>query len=477
LGEYKSNTMIKTSCFSLLLISFIISSDVVFSQQAVSGNTISIQVNGSKKFQQIDGFGVNANTRAWEGKELVPALDLMLDSVNASVWRVIVETVYNWEDKNDNNDPFVFNWDYYNQLYATPKYQKAWDMIAYLNQRGVTRNLMINFMGPVPLWMGGKWVKEKYEDEYIEMLVSFFYYARNTKHLQIGLISIMNEPDIENEGPTVDGVQYARLQRKFIDRMESLGMGDIQYVSPDVAGMDNGLKTYIPALMKDPVIMSKMAHIGLHSYAGYYTDVDSALKHSAYPQTDYWMTEWNNWCKGCDDGILGEYNYDFAAKAIGYLFEFLQHGATAGFIWEGYDSYYEHHAPSPFSYWGILAYDPATKTYAPRKNFYALQQVSKFVLPGSWRVSVSNQSDSMTILAFNNEALKKITLVGINKSHHPVNLNATLTNLPAVTSFEIYVTSITENMHQNANVKVKGKGFKTAIPADCIFTITSSTTF
>jgi len=336
---------------------------------------------------------------------------------------------------------------------------------------------MINFMGPVPLWMGGKWVKEKYEDEYIEMLVSFFYYARNTKHLQIGLISIMNEPDIENEGPTVDGVQYARLQRKFIDRMESLGMGDIQYVSPDVAGMDNGLKTYIPALMKDPVIMSKMAHIGLHSYAGYYTDVDSALKHSAYTQTDYWMTEWNNWCKGCDDGILGEYNYDFAAKAIGYLFEFLQHGATAGFIWEGYDSYYEHHAPSPFSYWGILAYDPATKTYAPRKNFYALQQVSKFVLPGSWRVSVSNQRDSMTILAFNNEALKKITLVGINKSHHPVNLNATLTNLPAVTSFEIYVTSITENMHQNANVKVKGKGFKTTIPADCIFTISNSTTF
>ncbi|MEJ0106679.1 MAG: hypothetical protein WDO19_30835 [Bacteroidota bacterium] len=246
----------------------------------------------------------------------------MLDSVNATVWRVIVETVYNWEDKNDNNDPFVFNWDYYNQLYATPKYQKAWDMIAYLNKRGITKNLMINFMGPIPLWMGGKVVKEKYEDEYIEMLVSFFYYAKKTKHLQIGLISIMNEPDIENEGPTVDGEQYARLQRKFIDRMKSFDMGDIQYVAPDVAGMDNGLKSYIPALMKDPVVMSKIAHIGLHSYGGYYVDVDSALKHSAYPQTDYWMTEWNNWCKGCDDGILGEYNYDFAAKSVGYLLSF-----------------------------------------------------------------------------------------------------------------------------------------------------------
>lgn len=465
--------MIRPYCFIILFISFITASGFAYSQAPGNVKNVSIQVDGATRFQQIDGFGVNANTRSWEGKELEPALDLMLDSVNATVWRVIVETVYNWEDKNDNNDPFVFNWDYYNQLYATPKYQKAWDMIAYLNKRGITKNLMINFMGPIPLWMGGKVVKEKYEDEYIEMLVSFFYYAKKTKHLQIGLISIMNEPDIENEGPTVDGEQYARLQRKFIDRMKSFDMGDIQYVAPDVAGMDNGLKSYIPALMKDPVVMSKIAHIGLHSYGGYYVDVDSALKHSAYPQTDYWMTEWNNWCKGCDDGILGEYNYDFAAKSVGYLFEFLQHGATAGIIWEGYDSYYEHHAPSPFSYWGILSYDPAAKTYAIRKNFYALQQVSKFVLPGSWRVSVSKQSESLIVLAFYNEALKKVSIVGINKSDKPVNLNGTLTNLPAVTSFETYFTSNTENMHRNADVKVKGKIFKTTIPANCIFSFTN----
>lgn len=456
-----------------LLVFFISASVIGYSQAPGNPVNVAIQVDGATRFQQVDGFGVNANTRAWEGKELEPALNLMIDSANATVWRVIVETVYNWEDKNDNNDPFTFNWDYYNQLYETPKYQKAWDMIAFLNSRGITKNLMINFMGPVPIWMGGKVVKEKYEDEYIEMLVSFFYYARNTKHLQIGLISIMNEPDIENEGPTVNAEQYVKLQRKFINRMDSLGLGDIHYVAPDVAGMGNGLNSYVPALMKDSVVMSKMAHIGLHSYGGYYANVDSALTHSPYPQTDYWMTEWNNWCNGCDDGILGEYNYSFASKAIGYLFEFLQHGATSAMIWEGYDSYYEHHAPSPFSYWGILAYDTATKTYTPRKNFYAFQQVSKFVLPGSWRVSVSNPSDSLTILAFYNEASKKLSMVGINKSHHPVNLNGTISNLPAIASLELYTTSETENMHRGADVKVKGKTFKTVIPADCIFTFTN----
>lgn len=465
--------MSKSVRIFILLIILITIEKLSYSQAAANTGNVSILIDGAVRYQQLDGFGVNANTRAWDGNELEPALNLLLDSANATVWRVIVETVYNWEDKNDNNDPFSFNWDYYNHLYETPKYQKAWDMIAYLNKRGITKNLMINFMGPVPLWMGGKVVKEKYEDEYIEMLVSFFYYAVKTKHLQIGLISIMNEPDIENEGPTVNAGQYVKLLKKFITRMDSLGLGDIRYVGPDVAGMDNGLKSYIPALMQDTLVMTKLAHIGLHSYSGYYTNIDSLLKHSPYPKTDYWMTEWNNWCNGCDDGILGEYNYSFAAKSIGYLFEFLQHGATAGIIWEGYDSYYEHHAPSPFSYWGILAYDPVAKTYAVRKNYYAFQQVAKFVLPGSWRVAVINKSDSLTVLAFYNEESKKVSITGINKSNHAVNVDVTLNNLPAIAGFETWFTSNTENMMQGAGIRTKGKAFKTTIPADCLFTITS----
>jgi len=140
----------------IILFAFITASIFVYGQAPGNLKNVSIQIDGATRFQQVDGFGLNANTRSWEGKELEPALNLLLDSANATVWRVIVETVYNWEDKNDNNDPFVFNWDYYNQLYSTPKYQKAWDMIGYLNKRGIIKNLMINFMGPIPLWMGGK---------------------------------------------------------------------------------------------------------------------------------------------------------------------------------------------------------------------------------------------------------------------------------------------------------------------------------
>ncbi|MEO6358360.1 MAG: CehA/McbA family metallohydrolase [Ferruginibacter sp.] len=460
--------------FTIIVMMVLVGSGgLTFGQSRSKSKSASLKIDGSKRFQQIDGIGVNANTQGWDGEKLKPAINLLLDSMHASIWRVVVETVYNWEDRNDNNDPFVFKWDYYNELYETPKFRKAWDMIKYLNNQGVTNNLMINFMGPIPLWMGGKIVKEKYEDEYIEMLVSFFYYAKNVKHLQIGLISIMNEPDIENEGPTVDAKQYAHLLRKFIDRMQSLGLGDIKYVAPDVAGMDNGVKTYIPELMKDSAVMSKIAHIGLHSYGGYYAPIDSLLKHSAYPEQDFWMTEWNNWCNGCDDGKLGEYNYDFAAKCVDYLLQFLKNGATAGIVWEGYDSYYEHHAPSPFSYWGMLAYDSGTKTYTPRKNFYAIQQISKFVLPGWRRISISGIEGSLVTQAFYDQASGDVSIVGINKSHNPVIINGSLENLPGIKSVKMYYTNNTENLHRGADVQVKGKVFKTTIPADCIFTLTS----
>jgi len=458
--------------FTALLVSAIIMNSNGISQVITKNVNVTLEIDGSKRLQQIDGIGINANTRSWNGKELQPALNLLLDSMHATIWRVIVETVEKWEDVNDNNDPFTFNWDYYNKLYETPKFQKAWELIHYLNQHGITDNLMINFMGPVPDWMGKATVTPSNEDEYVEMIVSFFYYAKNVKHLQFGLVSPTNESDWRKEGPELKEQPYARILKKLIERMAVLDMGDVRYVAPDPASMENGIKRYIPELMKDPVIMSKIAHIGLHSYAGYYANIDSALKQSLYPKSDYWVTEWNAWCKGCDDGILGEYNYDFAAKCVGFLLDLLKNGATAGIVWEGYDSYYEHHAPSPFSYWGMLSYEPGTKTYFPRKNFYAIQQVSRFVEPGSWQVSVSERGDSLAVLAFHDTESNRVSIVGINKRHRPFTMDGSLANLPAINRLEMYYTSNTENVHRSADVAVKDKTFKTVIPADCIFTLT-----
>ena len=436
---------------------------------------VNLRVNGEKKFQQVDGFGVNANTRSWNGKELVPALDLLLDSMNATIWRVIVETVEKWEVENDNADPFTFNWDYYNKLYETPKFQKAWEMIGYLNQHGITDKLMINFMGFAPAWMGVKVIKPEFEDEYVEMIVSFFHYAIKTRHLKIGLIAPTNESEHHkySEGPHLDAQQHARIIHKMIERMKSLGiLGDIMIVAPDNANTGIGIKEFMPAMMEDDVVMSRLAHFGVHSYGGYQKGLQEFFQNSKYPDATYWVTEWNAWCNGCDEGQIGQYDYDYARKSVGFLLDLLQNGARAALAWEAYDSYYEHHAPSLFSYWGTLGYDPKTKTYFPRKNFFAFQHVMKFVPPGARRIFVSQPRDSVTTVAFYDSLSGRTTLVGINNGKKAMKLHVNLAGLPNTNRFEKYYTDAVRNVFRDKDVTLSGNAFNTTIPANSIFTLT-----
>ncbi|MCW3118167.1 MAG: hypothetical protein JWM28_2249 [Chitinophagaceae bacterium] len=454
-----------------ILASFFFLSQASFCQPVQNKPVIPMPIDGLIKKQQLDGIGVNVNTRSWNGKELEPALLLLLDTMKVTIWRVIVETVEKWEDVNDNKDPLTFNWPYYDSLYETPKFQKVWEMMAWLNHHGITKNLMINFMGYIPKWMGEETINPGMDEEYVEMLASFFYYAKNKKRLQFGLISPTNESDWRKEGPKLDPRHYAIVMRKLIDRMASLGMGDVQYVGPDPADMKRGIKEYIPELMKDPLIMAKMAHFGVHSYGGYYADIDSALKHSAYPHSGFWVTEWNEWRDGLDDGVVGVNDYNFAAECVNHLLDLLQHGATGMMVWEGYDSYYEHHAPSPFSYWGILAYDHQHKTYSPRKHLYAISQVSAFIKSGSWQTGNAISLDSVRVLSFYDSTSQSLVITGINRRKTPLTLEIALANLPAIHHLELYYTNEQLNFQRNTDIIVSSHHASPAIPANCIFTL------
>ena len=70
----------------------------------------------------------------------------------------------------------------------------------------------------------------------------FFYYAKNVKHLQFGLVSPTNESDWHNEGPEINAQQYSSVLKKLMGRMADLGMGNVRFVAPDPASMENGIK-------------------------------------------------------------------------------------------------------------------------------------------------------------------------------------------------------------------------------------------
>ncbi|MBL7697306.1 MAG: CehA/McbA family metallohydrolase [Chitinophagaceae bacterium] len=458
-----------TKRFIKLTITFFLA---LMATRGNSQQALQIEIDGTKKLQRIDGIGVNANTRSWDPQQLKPAIDLLLDSMHASIWRVIVETVDGWEETNDNNDPFVFNWKYYDSLYETPKFRKAWDMIAYLNKRSITDNLVINFMGFAPSWMGNKVIEPGYEDEYVEMIGSFFYYAIKNKQLKFGLIAPTNESDHHkfSEGPHLTGEQHTRILRKLIERMDKWGItGNIKIVAPDNADKQKSFNEFLPAMMKDSLVMSRTAHLGFHSYSGNGEDIQPYIRSSSYPSKTYWITEWNNWCNGCDDGILGDYSYNFARKSVQYLLNLLGTGANACLLWEGYDSYYTHHAPSKFSYWGVLGYDSVNGKYPPRKHFYAIQQVSRFVMPGSTQLALQKNIDSVEIVAFIDSDEKQVAIVGVNENGKQINLQATLRNLAAAEA-TLYYTDEKENLASKA-ISLKTNVVDIAIPANCIYTL------
>lgn len=434
--------------------------------------TVTMSVDGLNRLQAIDGIGVNVNSRSWNNGELKPAIDLLVDSLQANIFRVIVETPKEWEDVNDNDNAFVYNWKYYDSLYSTPKFTNVWETIAYLNTKGITENVMINLMGYLPRWMGGETVDPIQEDEFVEMFVSFLHYARHIRHLKFGLVAPFNESDIQKEGPRLNEFRYVAIMKKIIERVKQGGMGDIRFVGPDAADMKNNVRRYIPAMMKDSTIMSSLFRFAVHSYGGYYAPVDSLIKKSAFPNVKFWVTEWNAWRDGLDDGIMTAYNYQFAEEAIIHLLDLLKNGAAAALVWEGYDSYYDHHAPSLFSYWGILEYNKQKKEYYPRKHFYAISQISKYVPAGSWQIGLKNSDKNSPAIAFFDPSHSAPVIVGINKYDKALPLEISLENLPYTQSFQLIFTDSINNLKFLKKITAGKTGkIKISVPANSIYTL------
>ena len=438
--------------------------------------TTSVTVNGAQAYQVIEGFGVNANHRSWNGTELQPVLNALIDQAGMTLFRVVYDNT-DWEEVNDNSNPAVMNWTYYNTIYGSAQFAKLWDMIAFLNQRGITDGVMFKFMGPGPSWMGGGWLTAGMEEEWAEQIASLLYYARYTRGLTFRLVGPGNEPDYVNEGISMDASQYATCLHKLVQKLDGNGLGDMRIVAPDLAA---GGTAYMPEMMADPLIMGKLGHFGLHSYSnggGGATGVYEYIRASAYPDRTFWITEFNTWCSTCDTPSRGVYDWSYCRGTAENLLGHLAVGASAGIVWEGYDSFYRHW-PSTWSYWGLFSVDDenaAVKTYTARKNFYTVAQISRFVRPGARRIELGGSIYPFwPLLAFYHSGLGQLTVVGINPTAASVTLRGTLASLPPLSGLDLYYTSAGANLASAGRVPVNAGAFSASIPADCVFTLSGS---
>jgi hypothetical protein len=434
------------------------------------GTGTPLNINGAQHFQTMDGWGTSANSASWDNGELAPALDSLLAG-GSRIWRVIVENM-DWETINDDGDPNTFNWTYYDQIYSSPKFEELWSTISYLNSKGVTNDLILNFMGKGPDWMMSNpgshhlnTANVSYENEWVEMVVSAAYYAKNNRGLQFGLFAPNNEPDWDViEGVKMDQTIYARAMDKVAKRLNTLeNMGNIRLLGPDTANSCAGVAEYREAMLGYPDLLNKLDHFTIHSYNG--SDCDAQARINSAPGTagkNFWMSEFGTFKDGMTN--LGQ-------------------GAAALLPWDGFDSVYQHSilngnpavAPndagnSP----ALLSYNSSTHTYTPRKEYYQFAQLFKYIPKGSFRIGATESNANVTTYAFHDPVTNRVTIVGQNLGSTNVTFSGTLSNLPGLTSFEYYTTDNNVNLQRGSDVPVVGGAFSVVAPANGIFTLTTA---
>jgi O-glycosyl hydrolase len=467
-----------------------------WSQNIVNKSSVHLRIDGSKKFQQIDGFGVNVNTAWWyDGKYgdatvVQPAIDRLIDSLGATIFRAVIEEI-DWEEVNDNEDPNNFNWNYYNSVFSNKRFQGVWNTLRYLNKRGITNGLIISFMGAPPAskplaakdkqksWMGDTdyTISPAMEDEFVESIAALLYYARHTAKVQFTLVSPMNETDVIAmsksadhpdgivEGPNIpDAVQYVRVVRKLALKLDAIGMGDIRFVAPDAAG-DRLFGDCLAGMIKDFYIMGKLACWGVHQYGNNAANYLKIVSQPDNPNKSFWVTE---------------------TAGIGNLLGQLNDNAKAYIFWDGFDCVYQHARrngygnlpPNDWVFWfgpeegkPLIEYVESSNSWKPRNQFYQFSQIMKFIKPGAVRIGIEGNDSSLVPSAFINPD-GNLVITGRNNSKKEYVLEGTIANLPELKNMKLIYTDSLHKLVERSNISVSNENFNTTIPPESVFTIT-----
>jgi O-glycosyl hydrolase len=465
-----------------------------YSQNIVNKSSVHLQIDGTQKFQQMDGFGININTAWWyDGKYgdatvVQSAIDRLIDSLGVTIFRAVIEEI-DWEEVNDNNDPDTFNWTYYNRVFSNARFQGVWNTLRYLNQKGITDGLIISFMGAPPAaaplaaknpkrsWMGGTdyTISPAMEDEFVESIAALLYYARHTAKVQFTLVSPMNETDVISgskgashpdgivEGPNMpDAVQFVRVIKKLAKKLDAIGMSDIRFIAPDAAG-DHLFALCLDEMVKDSYLMGKLACWGVHVYGNNAKSYRNIISKPENPNKSFWVTE---------------------TAGIGNMLGLLDDNAKAYIFWDGFDCVYQHARrngygdtpPNDWVFWlpeegkPMLEYIPSKRSWTPRKQFYEFAQLFRFVKPGAIRVGSTVNDSNLVVSSFINPD-GQLVIVGHNKGRDTININGMLDNLPAINSLEMVCTSPVLNFHKGGNIILKNNIMNVILPPNCIFTL------
>jgi len=466
-----------------LIALFLLASCTLFSQTPAPSNRILVDPN--QRFQRIDGFGLNF-TAPYFREDQKPMFDKLVNDLGATMFRVVAYLVYsNWEEVNDNDDPNVMNWEYYNDRYSGPIFEACWTALRHLNSRGIRP--VVALMGPAPDWMlddkapppqhqvcqksvpPGKTaplthLNPTMYEEFAEEVVSMAVYARTQAHIDFEYFSPFNETDCyPPEGPRIDPNEVAQVLEVIARRLKKEGLGDVKLTVADQAIIAND---YISPILKNPELMKQVGVFTLHTYSensvGPQVERVSA---SAYRRIPVWLTEYGDLN---DEDKTAENDWKkFSLASNRRALTALNQGASALFFFNAFDDYEE--CARRLTFYGLFT--SANHVYSPKKRYYATRQLYHFVRPGSQRIAAQTDVRGLTVSAFRDGSSNTMVVVGV-KEGGPSRIQFALPRSGAFPdSWELYETSRTLDCMKTDTVIMKEGVAQIDLPDEVIFTL------
>jgi O-glycosyl hydrolase len=438
------------------------------------GKLITVHVDATRTFQTIDGFGVNINSRYWDD-HLLPAMDLLLNDLGATLYRVDIWGKSNWLDPDGSiGRAEALTPEHQSKILDGPVFRRGWGMMRWLNQHGIQPYLTAS--GIVPPWMLGPDGKTLADFEaFAEMMATMVEWAKRKEGLDFTLFGPLNETDIgDPEGPTAAPADYVSACEALDAELRARKLDDIRLV---VAEQGHFNADYLKALVASPVLQERIRVFGMHDYwdipETLYREVTDVVAGSAHAGKSMWMTEFG------DLEQSGAREWYVAWVMASRLFDQLEAGYSGALVWDAYDNYHDHN-----EYWTIYGLlRTGLHLHTPKKRYHAMKQVFRFVRPGFQRVAVTCDSPDLRLLAFVSPERDRLTLTGINSGAAPARLSGEISAAAGSLKGDrvsCYRTTETENcaLTDTAPVQARNwpfRGIDICVPPASIFTITNVT--
>jgi O-glycosyl hydrolase len=360
-----------------------------------------VTVDFSARRQLIDGFGVNINSKYWAGGKLAPVVDLLIDDLGATLFRLDHYGRANWMDPQNTRDRSVLNREEYDRVYEGRDFQNAAGMARHLNARGIEPYITIS--GVPPRWMcaeDGKTL-EAYDD-YADMAADYAAWLK-AQGVRFRLFGPLNETDLgPPEGPLVDPDGYVMALKAIVRKLDERGLRDVQLVAAE-QGTYN--LNYARAIFTCPALRDRVAVFGVHAYSDFRADdLVKFLEEANGGKTRAWMTEFNDLKQDMEHEQL------LATKLYERLMRLLDSGMNGALVWDAFDNYHDH--DETWTQFGLLT--NTWDVFEPKKRYAAARHVFRFVRPGFHRIEARSTHPDVQVLAFASEDGASLTVAGMN---------------------------------------------------------------